>query len=318
MDTLRAPNRFQLFNLTIESDLDLHSPMAVAGGPADLHIRRAQRPWPHDAPLLAMDFRIPAGSVQYQICRGGDRIVLRFDPFASFSISSDTIEYYQQDGSPDSLFWLLTGAVLGFWLETAGWPVLHGATVEIDGQAVVFLGDSGGGKTTMAAGFLREGYGLLGDDHVVLERAGTGCAIRPALPWLKVRSDVAQYLGVDHATLPRLHPTFAKHRLDLTGRGHVSRSVPLSRIYLLQREGRRAGDVCFDRLSSQPALMELLRHSYAPRSVAAAGIDRQRLRLLAEVVSRAGVWRLRYPHGLHSLSAIPDAVIAHLREASAS
>src|SRR5665213_2382780 len=46
---------------------------------------------------------------------------------------------------------LLMGRIMAFLLRQRGWLPLHASGIDIDGQAVLFLGASGSGKSTTAA-----------------------------------------------------------------------------------------------------------------------------------------------------------------------
>src|SRR5205085_11291512 len=63
---------------------------------------------------------------------------------------------------------------------------LHATVVTKDGNGLALVGDSGYGKSTLAAAFLRAGYRLLTDDLLVLHGTATGFEAQPALPRLKL------------------------------------------------------------------------------------------------------------------------------------
>jgi hypothetical protein len=52
--------------------------------------------------------------------------------------------------------------------------VLHAAAVRIAGRVAIFIGDRGAGKTTTALALSRAGGTVLGEDHLILRRSGSG------------------------------------------------------------------------------------------------------------------------------------------------
>ncbi len=48
-------------------------------------------------------------------------------------------------------------------------PMIHGATVIVDGKRLVVIGDKGAGKTTLVLSLLAAGHAVEGDEHLVLE-----------------------------------------------------------------------------------------------------------------------------------------------------
>ena len=86
--------------------------------------------------------------------------------------------------TPEAFHTYLLGQVLSHTLIKLGFEPLHATVVAVDGQAVGFLGDTGRGKSTLAAAFLSAGARLLTDDLLVLR--GSSCFLRwPIAPSLR-------------------------------------------------------------------------------------------------------------------------------------
>src|SRR3569623_2305082 len=71
----------------------------------------------------------------------------------------------------------LTGVVMAVLLAFLGMPVLHGAALALDDRAIVLLGVSGLGKSTLAAALVGRGARLLTDDVVRLLPRGAGFCV---------------------------------------------------------------------------------------------------------------------------------------------
>lgn len=67
---------------------------------------------------------------------------------------------------PQPIIWLYRLFIL-LALEEGG-VVLHAATIEVLGQALVAVGESGAGKTTLAKMMAAQGYQVLDDEHVLV------------------------------------------------------------------------------------------------------------------------------------------------------
>ena len=66
---------------------------------------------------------------------------------------------------------------LGHLFAARGRLLLHGAALLADDGAVLVLGDSGAGKSTLALAAARAGWGVLGDDAVVVGRASAAAGL---------------------------------------------------------------------------------------------------------------------------------------------
>jgi hypothetical protein len=257
--------------------------------------------------------RHPDGEGEYSLWPRGETLLLKIDPIAMFACRPGRLEYRQLNPvSEEALQWQTFGLVLSAWSEWAGRPVLHAATVEAGGSAVGLLGRSGAGKSSLTLEFLRNGHRILGDDQLILQSASDGLVALPAIPWLKLAPEVALRSGLDPESLPRIHSGSEKRRLDVREGEWPTEPVRLGPIYLVERRDDLR-EVRIDPIAPAESLMELVRHSYVPRTVAHSGLAGARLDLLAKAVQQGGVWRLRYPNGVEWLPRVREAVVLHAR-----
>lgn len=254
---------------------------------------------------------------------GSETFGLSFGRGLRFRIARDRIDCRLLDPGHAHLVELrLLGPVLALWLELRGIPALHASSVVTDGCAVAFLSGSGGGKSGMAASLLEAGHPLLADDVLPFE-PGAAPLARPGYPQMRMwPRDAERFLGSAEG-LERIHPRYSKLRVPVGeggfGRFH-SDSAPLGGVYLVERPGPSgsAGNSApehrprIEPLPPHRALIELVRHSFTPRLVEAAGLQPRRLEVLARLVEQVPVRRLVVPSGPGGLEAARDAVLAEI------
>lgn len=312
-----VPLACRLFGAQVMTHIAPHR-VHDAAGPISLKVMPGGGPGPDTTrlgpPVLSMPMVHPEGEGQYEVWLNGAGLVLRIPPVAEFSCLPDRIEYRGFDAVPEeALQWQLFGLVLSTWSEWVGRPVLHAATIQVDGSAVGFLGESGAGKSSIAFEFLRNGHRVFGDDHLILDRTSGVICARPAIPWLKIGPALASRLGMDLERLPRIHSGDEKRRLNLESHQWAEGAAPLAACYLIERGWDRS-EVVIEPVGPAAALMALVQQTFAPRTVAATGLAARRLPLLAAAVQQAGVWRIRYPDGAQGLDELRHAVVRHVRE----
>lgn len=116
------------------------------------------------------------GTVAARVGRDGERLAAEWPGRLRLSVKRDGTELVlerQPGAGAADLDKLERGAVCLLLAHLAGAVPLHASAVAIDGRAVVFVGGSGLGKSTLAAALCdRSGGSLLADDAVVIERRG--------------------------------------------------------------------------------------------------------------------------------------------------
>lgn len=90
-----------------------------------------------------------------------------------------------QTDRDEARFILLREAAAGLCGGDRVGAVLHGAAVLCEQGAVVLIGESGQGKSTLAQGLVSEGFGFLADDHIPLHRNGTDAMSFPTAASVK-------------------------------------------------------------------------------------------------------------------------------------
>jgi hypothetical protein len=138
------------------------------------------------------------GSPWYTLAATDDGFVMRFRDCGDFVIrpTLDALTVHpQRRGRTELLPILLAGTVSAALLALRGSTVLHASAVSVNGTAVAFVGQSGRGKTTMAALMCLGGDELVAEDVLCIE----------------VGSGVSCIGGLTHLRLRVLHPRLPIH-----------------------------------------------------------------------------------------------------------
>jgi hypothetical protein len=157
---------------------------------------------------------------------------------------------------------LLLSRALGAILYQHGLIVLHGSAVVSHDGAVVFLGQSGNGKSAAAASLKKEGYSILADEVVAIDIIRGKPFVFPAFPQLKLLPDVAEYLGFNPNSM--LHASSIDNKFTARfDSDYFVDPIPLKRIYLLEK----GESTEIHHLGPQDSTIELVRNSYSLASL---------------------------------------------------
>lgn len=159
--------------LRIRSEVELHLPFALDGR-WDVDVRRGRHldecHGPPPGEVIA-EYQM-GGTSWYTATDTGSGYRLRFEGAGEFEISADlsTVEVRALRAGPEGLLpILLAGTVSAFLLALRGHTALHASAVAIDGTAVAFVGQSGRGKSTLAALLCVHGAALVTDDVLTID-----------------------------------------------------------------------------------------------------------------------------------------------------
>ena len=154
----------------------------------------------------------------------------------------------------------ILGPALTVVLRQRGLLVLHASCVNVDNRAIAFMGNSGWGKSTLAAAFHHQGHPILTDDVMAIQSDGTAPLVIPGFPQLKLWPDAADSFGHQPGHLPALYPNAPKLSYCFD-QGFQQEPLPLTHLYVL-RKGAQEGPLCqIKPLSHQAAFLELVRHT---------------------------------------------------------
>ena len=274
--------------------------------------RRRQRAMPS---LPFREWLQPDGAVWMQFFRTAAGYVLRFPKLADFEIDAEAqavICYPAPGVSDETPRHLFLNQVLPLVLSKQGKLVFHASAVELAGAAAAFVGESGKGKSTLAASFATNGFRFLCDDGLVLEKGENGLEVRPSHPSIRLWDDSREALIGESAPAAPPVDYSAKARL-FAGKGIKFCDQPrmLRHVYFLG-DGS-ASDFRLEKLSATDALAEWVKHAFVldpdDRSLVASHFDR-----LVDLASRQRAYRLDFPRSFSALAEVRQTVVAHIRD----
>jgi len=316
----REPRPRYLFGVTLASDFGFSVPLPASDGALDLTF--AVSPfaplaggWHRQLPVYTSPRRRPNGASACCLYRTPDCEIFSFPDVEYYLWSARIVCHLPESAWLHLVEPYLLGPVFAYWLERRGLPVLHASTVGIEGRAVVFAAMHGTGKSGLAAALLQCGATLLGDDLAPIDELGGDQTVQPGFPCLRMWPDEAAYFLRRYEHLPRVSPGSEKRWVPIGPDGFgtfCNHPLPLSCIYLPERRPEPHGLVEIRPVSPRDALIELVRHSFSPFLVEAAGLQPGRFDRLARLVRQVPVRRLSYPSGFDRLPGVAEAILRDL------
>jgi len=191
-----------------------------------------------------------------------------------------------------------------------GFIPLHASAVEADGGCIALAGQSGFGKSTLAASLVTLGFTLHADDL---------CLVRPAVSGLPLVGNGVREVRLSQNAVEALDWSGGGNAEPIPGTGKTIYRVaadrpsllPLKRIYVLQYAGetKPAGIHRLAGVAAMQALIGCLRLRLGLLSV---GAQQKSFESLTSISSAVEVYRFVRPHDRRQLSAWSERLAAHL------
>jgi len=195
---------YRLFNGAFACDFRLPGVNEMQQGTADLRIALDYGAIDESGYDWIHAWRVNTGELVLSCARqsprsGSPHYLLRFPELADFVISENTVTCHRAPYcSDDTLCHLVLDQVIPRWWAHKGNLVLHASAVELpDGRVIAFLGESGWGKSTLAAALQARGGRLLGDDCISLKSRDGKVQLIPSYNSLRLNDDSIVMLSID-------------------------------------------------------------------------------------------------------------------------
>lgn len=262
-------------------------------------------------------WEFPDGRRWALFAREGRGYVIRFIDYGDFEIDIDRriIRGYRRDDAPEhTQRHLLLDQVLPLIVGDHDHLAVHASVVATDRGAVVLVGASGHGKSSLAARLAQRGHAVLTDDCCVMRKRGSRFEIVPSYPGVRLRPDaIAENWGATEDTTTVAHYS-TKLRLDRThGMPFNDAPVSIGCIYVIAPLARlqQARDISIEDVSARRAMLDLVDYTFHLDIHDEARL-RQSFELAGDVVAAHRSRALIFPWDLSQVDRVADAVLTNL------
>ncbi|NCJ08053.1 hypothetical protein GS597_16365 [Synechococcales cyanobacterium C] len=239
-------------------------------------------------------FLLKLENVAYYLVQNGNEIVIAPHP----------------EATADEVRLFLLGSCLGALLHQRGILVMHASAIQTDRGAVLFVGASGNGKSTLLGSLLQRGYPMMADDvtGIVLNEYGKPLVL-PAYPQVKLWHDACQQLAQPIENLRAVRSQLEKYAVP-THHQFVDQPVPLYGVYVLRVHNRP--DMLLECLEDSEKFEIFLGNTYRQRFLDGLNMRLPHFHLATVAANAAQVTRVTRPTHPFLLEELTSRLIEDL------
>ena len=292
---------YKAYGLIFSSEMEIPELQRAEGKP-DVEVCLGKVPQAMKRSLDATDF-FHASELEF---------LLKIEDVAAFYVvKGKRIIIQPSEGSSElDIRVFLLGSVFGALLQQRGYLVLHGASLNINGQGVLLTGEAGIGKSTLASAFHKKGYSILTDDVCAVKvEEGGNPSIIPGFPSLKLWKDAAERMGRTVDGLIPVRKSIDKFRVDIDEQ-FCRDSVPLCRVYVLLNSDTDQAELAV--LTNVDKLKALMKNSYRYNYLRDQGLGGVHFQQCVAVANHISVFCIYRNKEMISPEAVADLVEAQI------
>ena len=312
-----CPQMYRLFGAAVACDLPLPGVPACWAGRADIRIELGRGDVVETGYDPVHSWREKDGELVLSCARRQEedatiRYLLRFPDLADFVIAGDTVICHPHpDCRDDSLRHLVLDQVIPRLWAHRGHLVLHaGAVCLPDGRVIAFLGDSGWGKSTLAAALEERGSRLISDDCVTLRASDAGVSLVPSYTGLRLNEDSIATLGLADQRWTSVSHYSEKRQIEPATPVH-QQPLLLDTLFVMDEPDPCVSHLTVKPLSGASLVPALIKRSFLldPRDNPCAT---RQLQEASAVVRAVRMCILAYPREYLQLPALCDGLLGEI------
>lgn len=289
--------QYRVYGLRVDSEIEIPELLAACEGDPDVIISLGQVP-----------FELPKYNTKgifYQAIK--DDFIFRMDQVGAFRVSKaeSIVIDPQRDGNTELMRVFLLGSVFGALLHQRGILALHGSAVSTNDGAMLIIGRSSSGKSSLAASLTKRSYPFFSDDISALHRNENGYLIHHGIPYMKLWRDVINKLEMDE-NLKQIRPSVEKFRKKVV-EGFTHQPEIVKKIIVLGTKNTSGVEI--KELYGLEKFEPLKENTYRYEFISGLQTTNSHFQSLSDLANVVRVFHVQRPSSPLMIDELTDAVI---------
>lgn len=251
------------------------------------------------------------GHIEYQISENKEILLFIKDIGYYHIYNKNTVTIQRLEGvSNEDISLYLLGFCFGFIVSLHETFALHGSAVGTSEGCIMFVGESGAGKSTTAAQFVQRGFNLIADDVCVIhfdkdDQGQEKIYVQPAYPQLKLWGDSAEQLNYATEELKTVSDTWNKYRVPSKDI-FQAQACPLKAIYFLEPTENELFKIY--ELKGFDKVLACTQNTYNRRATLLLGLEQQHFEFCTKIASKIPIRKIERGNNFEHIKSMVDKI----------
>lgn len=207
----------------------------------------------------------------------------------------------------DDLRVYLLGSIMGALAHQRGILSLHASSIKFKGKAILFAGDSGTGKSTLATAFYLKDCQVISEDMSAISFDSVeGALIEPGVARIKLWSDVLKEIPDEYKS--NLHVKKGMEKYFLTIKDKViPQPTQIQYIFILNYTNSK--EVIVEQILGKEKFYELQSNVFRSQLIKGLGATKRNFRQLSELQAKVIMYRVHRPMIACKKLALADTLL---------
>lgn len=205
----------------------------------------------------------------------------------------------------------LLGSSLGAILLQKQYLPLHANCLSYRGNAFAFAGDSGIGKSTLAAALEQHGFNILTDDVCSIKLINSKPFVYPGTTNIKLWQNSLERLEKKYDNLESVRPEMKKYLQPINNQNHLE-PVPLRKIYFLKKHTKE--EVTITTLEPKLAILQAKRNTYRYQFAKGMGLEKVNFMQYLQIIQNVDTSLIHRPKSGFKIDQLVDSVIKDIKQ----
>lgn len=225
-------------------------------------------------------------------------VIIHYKDIGKFTIANGDTIAIETSELNKSVRLLMLNTVASFLLLQRGLLPLHGSGVLYQNEAILFVGNSGYGKSTTAAGFIEKGYSMITDDIAAIDFDLEKAVVIPSFPNMKLWEDSLEMLEEhkDNLDFIRENETemIKKYKFPVSAMVSQIMRPQLNTIYILNplNEGLK---VTINELSNSEKFNALINYTFQKTTLKKQNLHEAHFVSITKIINQVRIVQLNRP-----------------------